>query len=103
VGFQFEHMLGFALMLAGRYEEAIDHVDRALRDRPDYHPAMRARLALCGYLGREKEGRDFVQRLLRANPAMTIAGFQAFVAAHQVPETSAVFVEGFRRAGLPEK
>jgi adenylate cyclase len=102
-GFQFEHILGFALMLSGCYVEAMDHVDRALRDRPDYHPAMRAKLALCGYLGREKEGRDFVQRLLRANPAMTIAGFEAFVAAHHVPETTAVFVEGFRRAGLPEK
>jgi hypothetical protein len=66
-------------------------------------PLHRAKPALCSYLGREKEGRDIVQRLLRANPAMTIAGFEAFVVAHQVSETSAVFVEGFRRAGLPEK
>jgi adenylate cyclase len=102
-GFQFEHILGFALMLAGRYGEAMNHVDRALRDRPDYHPAMRAKLALCGYLGDQRQGRDYVRRLLEANPAMTITGFEAFVATHHTPETTAVFVEGFRRAGLPEK
>jgi hypothetical protein len=33
---------------------------------------------------------------------MTIAGFEAFGAKFLVPDASAVWVEGFRRAGLPE-
>jgi hypothetical protein len=34
---------------------------------------------------------------------MTIAGFEAFSASHHAPGTTAVWVEGFRKAGLPEE
>ena len=103
MGYQFKHMLAFGLMLAGRYEEAMEWVDQSLHDRPGYHPAIRAKVALCGYLGRMDEGRAWVRLLLEVNPAMTITGFKAFVKLHHVPGTSAVFVEGLRRAGLPEE
>jgi TolB-like protein len=103
MAYQFRHMLAFGLMLAGRYQEAMVCIDESLCDRRDYHPAIRVKIALSGYLGRAEEGRDYIQRQLKANPAMTIAGFKAFVELHHVPETTAAFVEGFRRAGLPEE
>jgi len=103
MGFQFKHILAFGLMLAGRYEEAMISADKSLHDRPGYHPAIRLRVALCGYLGRVDEGREWVRRLLEVNPAMTIAGFKAFVELHHLPGTTAVWVEGFRRAGLPDE
>lgn len=67
------------------------------------HPAIRIKIALSGYPGRAEDGRDFVRRPLEINPPMTIAGFKAFVHLHHVPGTTEVFVEGFRRAGLPEE
>lgn len=103
MAYHFRHMLAFGLMLAGRYQEAVECIDKSLYDRPDYHPAIRVKIALSGYLDRTADSRVYVQRQLEANPAMTIAGFKAFVELHHVPETTAVFVEGFRRAGLPEE
>ena len=44
----FHWNMGYALMLAERYEEAIEWVDRSLNDRPGFHAAMRGRIALCG-------------------------------------------------------
>jgi len=101
--FSFKHALAYGLMLAGRYEEAMEWVDRSLHDRPGNHAAIRLKLALCGYLGRVEEAREWVRRLLEANPAMTIAGFVAFSTSHHAPGTTAAWVEGFRRAGLPEE
>jgi TolB-like protein/Tfp pilus assembly protein PilF len=102
LGHNFKWVLGYGLMLAGRYEEAMEWTDRSLHDRPAHHPAIRGKVALCGYLGRVEEGREWVRRLLEANPAMTIAGFKAYGATFMVPGTIAVWEEGFRKAGLPE-
>jgi hypothetical protein len=81
----------------------MEWVDRSLHDRPEHHPAIRGKVALCGYLGRTEEARQWIGRLLEANPAMgTIAGFKALTK-YTVPGTMAVWVEGFRKAGLPEQ
>jgi len=101
--YYFKFAMVYGLMLAGRYEEAMVWTDGLLHDRPSYHSAIRCKVALSGYLGRVEDGREWVQRLLEVNPAMTIAGFKRFGGRHQVPETIAVWVEGFRKAGLPEE
>jgi hypothetical protein len=103
LGHNFKWVLGFGLMLAGRYEEAMEWVDRSLHERPEHHPAIRGKLALCGYLGRAAEARQWIRRLARADPAKTIAGFKAYASKYQVPEAVAVWAEGFRKAGLPEQ
>jgi len=94
--------MGYALMLAGRHEEAIEWVDRALFDQPDFHAAIRGRVALSGYLGRREEAREWIARLLAVNPAHTIAWYKEFGARFLSAGTLAVWVEGFRKAGLPE-
>ncbi len=99
----FKLVLAYGLMLAGRYKEAMEWVDRSLHDRPGSHAAIRVKVALCGYLGRVEEGREWVGRLLEANPAMTVAGFEAYSVSHHVPGTTAVWVDGLRKAGLPER
>ena len=98
-----KRLLAFGLMLAGRHEEAMAWIDELHHDRPNHLGTIRGKIALCGYLGRVDEGREWIRRLLEANPAMTIAGFEAYGAKFLVPEASAVWVEGFRRAGLPER
>ena len=97
-----EWALGSALMLAGRYEEAMEWTDRCLHDRPSFQPGIRTRVALCGYLGRAEEAREWVKRSLDLNPAMTIAGYTAWASRWFSADALAVWVEGFRRAGLPE-
>jgi adenylate cyclase len=98
----FKWVMGYALMLAGRYGEAIEWVDHALFDRPNNHAAIRGRVALCGYLGRSEEAREWIARLLAVNPVHTIAWYKEFGARFLSPGTLAIWVEGFRRAGLPE-
>jgi TolB-like protein/class 3 adenylate cyclase/Tfp pilus assembly protein PilF len=99
-GFHFS--MGQALMLAGRYEEAVEWVDRSLHDRPGFHPAIRGRLALCGYLGRQDEAREWIAKLLAVNPVHTVAWFKNY-GRFLSPATLAIWVEGLRRAGLPEE
>jgi tetratricopeptide (TPR) repeat protein len=101
--FAFKWVMGYALMLAARYEEAIEWVDRALFERPGNHAAIRGRVALCGYLGRAEEAREWITRLLAVNPVHTIAWFREFGARFLSPSTLAVWEEGLRRAGLPEE
>ena len=100
--FSFEWALGWALMLARRYEEAVEWVDRCLHDRPGYHSGIRGRVALCGYLGRAEEALEWMKRLPDRDPATTIATWMAYAGRFTSAGTLAVWVEGFRRAGLPE-
>jgi len=102
IQFAHEWVLGFALMLAGRYEDAMEWTDRCLYDRPNFHPAIRGRVALCGYLGRTEEAREWIAKLLAVNPAHTIAWFQNYGSKFMSSATLAIWVEGLRRAGLPE-
>jgi TolB-like protein len=100
--FMFDWIMGYALMLAGRYEEAIGWTDRSLHDRPTFHPAIRVRLALCGYLDRTDEARAWTARMLAVNPAHTIAWYTEHAGRFLSTGTLAVLVEGMRLAGLPE-
>ena len=101
--YSFHWNMGYALMQAGRYEEALEWVDRSLHDRPGFHAAIRGRVALCGYLGRKDEAREWIARLLAVNPIHTIAWFRNFGGRFLSPATLAIWLEGLRRAGLPEE
>jgi hypothetical protein len=46
LGSSFKSAFACALMLAGRYEEATEWVDRSLHDRPHSHFAVRIKAAL---------------------------------------------------------
>ncbi len=102
-GYQFNFFRGYGLMLSGRYQQALEWIDRSLYERSNFHPAIRARVALCGYLNLTEEARKSVSRQLYTNPAMTISGFAAFGAKFLAPGTLSRWIEGFRRAGVPEK
>jgi TolB-like protein len=102
-GYQYKFFRGYGLMLAGRYQEALEWIDRCLYERPNFHPAIRARVALCGYLNLTEQVGNWVSRQLETNPAMTISGFAAFGAKHLSPGALSRWINGFRRAGVPEK
>jgi hypothetical protein len=80
-----KRVLLFGLMLAGRHDEVMEWIDESLHERPNHLGTIHCKLTLCGYFGRVDEGRAWARRLLEANPAMTIAGFEAYGAKFLVP------------------
>jgi len=59
-------------------------------------------VASCAHLGRIEEARAWLNRLIELQPGLTIAKYKLY-AAYISAETRAVFVEGLRKAGLPEE
>jgi TolB-like protein/tetratricopeptide (TPR) repeat protein len=102
MGYLFTGGLAFAHSEAGRYEEAIEWADRSLREQPRYIGAISAKGASCAHLGRIEEARDCLRRRLEIQPGLTIAKYKADAAMFFPPELLAVYVEGLRKAGLPE-
>jgi hypothetical protein len=66
-------------------------------------PALRVKVALCGYLGQVDEGNRWLGRLRELNRGLTAAGFDSFAATFLSPEVRVRYVEGMRKAGLPEE
>jgi TolB-like protein/class 3 adenylate cyclase len=97
--------LGFALahFMAGRYEEASAWCDKTLHERPDFPPALRMKAATCGLLGRPEEGRAWVERLLTVIPNTTVRSVRLYYSVTmRKPGCLEAFLDGLRKAGLPE-
>ena len=100
----FEGGLALAHLTAGRYEEAMGWVDRALLEQPRAVAMVRIKVVLSGCLGRLEEARWWLQGLLQVQPGLSIAGLKAFAAASFFsPKLLAIYIEGLRKAGLPEE
>jgi len=102
----FAYMAGiaFAHMAAGRYAEAIEWADRTLHAQPRYIVAMRFKLVCLAHLGRTDEARELFKLVLELSPGLTIASWQASYATVSVfsAEFLALYVDGLRKAGVPE-
>ena len=93
----------FAHFMAGRYEEASAWCDKVLHHQPDYPPALRMKVATCGLLGQLDEGRVWVERLLAVTPDATISSMRPYYGVFlKKPGCLAAFLDGLRKAGLPE-
>jgi TolB-like protein/class 3 adenylate cyclase len=100
----FKSALAGAHFVVGRYEEAVEWADRALHERPDFDPAIGVKVVSCAHLGRIDEAREWLSRRLELQPGLTIAEWKTRVAVRFAsPEILALYVEGLRKAGLPEK
>jgi TolB-like protein len=99
-GFKAVH--AYALMLAGRHDEARSWIDRALHERPRRLFYLRVKVALCGYLNSD-DASAWVGRLLELTPNVTISTFTEYGMKFLSHGTLAIWQEGFRRAGLPER
>jgi TolB-like protein/tetratricopeptide (TPR) repeat protein len=96
--------LAFAHFSAGRYEMCIEWADQALQAQPRYLIAMRGKLVYLAHLGRMEEARDLPKRVLEINPRLTVAAWKASYATMSVfpPELLDRYVDGLRKAGVPE-
>ena len=89
--------IGSALMGLRRFDEAIVVLKKALRQNPSFMPACRGLASAFAHLGRDAEAHDAAARVLEIDPAFTISAHIA-----RVPKNSKLFIEGLRKAGLPE-
>ena len=99
----FTGRLAVAHLIAGRYQEALEWADRSLAAQLDYRPALRAKVASLAQLGRIDEARDWLQQLVELQPGLTITRLEAYAGALFSPEMLAVYIDGFRKAGLLEE
>lgn len=96
--------VAWAYLGSNRIEDAHEAGVRTLNVMPTYPPGLRMKLSTCGLLGRVEEARDCVQRLIAVQPGSSISWLSRFFRAPLQRNQRAleVYIEGARRAGLPE-
>jgi adenylate cyclase len=95
--------MALAHFAAGRYEKAIEWADRSLAAQPGYRTGLMVKVVSSAQLGCIDEARDALSRLLELEPGLTIARWKAPPVPPFPPELFARFVDGLRKAGLPEE
>ena len=93
--------MGFAYMAAGRYGEALDWTRRALRERPTFGPALRFMPSALQSSVELGEAGETVTRLLELEPSLTLAVLRARAPIADLMLMD-LFIDGLRKAGLPE-
>jgi TolB-like protein/Flp pilus assembly protein TadD len=101
VAFIFSAALSYAHFVVGRYDLAAHTALQAVRDRPSYLVAHRLLAASLGQLGRVEEAAEAARALLALTPGYTIADAVGH-ASMRDPAMRDRFLNGLRRAGLPE-
>ena len=93
-------VIGLAHCTAGRYEECIRFTGEGLKARPGHQGAQRALCVSLAHSGRLEEAREVLKGLIRQQPNLSIGWVK-----RNVPFVDSVmtrYVEGLRKAGLPE-
>jgi tetratricopeptide (TPR) repeat protein len=93
--------IAYAQIAAGRYEQALDRAERALRTEPDYSGGLLTKAIACTQLGRIGEAHAAIQQIMNANSWRTAGRIKLFSRLFP-PEIAAICVESLRKAGLPE-
>jgi TolB-like protein len=88
----------FAHVFAGRYEEALSLAEQALQQSPNLLVALRASAITNALTGRIERAQKIIARMLQINPTLNLKHAIPF----RRPQDAAIFLEGMRRAGLPE-
>ena len=90
--------IAMAFIELRRFDEAIVAAKKALRQTPSYSPAYRCLTSAFAHLGRDAEAGEAAARLLEVDPDFTISAFIT-----RGGQTNAkLYIEGLRKAGLPE-
>ena len=94
--------MAHACFYLDRYDEAALWAEKNLRDRPDSHTALRIAAASAAFAGRDEVARKTGKRLLAAHPEFRVSALKGILGPYQKAEYLDKYVEGLRRAGLPE-
>ena len=88
---------------SGHYAQAIEWADHALIQKPGFKNAMIVRTAACGHLDQREERREWVVRVRKIAPQLTVSGLRNLLSGFFVPVALAYQVDGLAKAGLPEQ
>jgi adenylate cyclase len=91
-------VMGISFIELRRFEEAVIAARKAQRQNPSYSPIHRCLASAFALLGRDAEAREAATHLLQLDPAFTMSAWIA----RGGQENSKLFIEGLRKAGLPE-
>jgi adenylate cyclase len=90
--------IGMALIELRRFDEAIVAGKKAQRQNPSWSGVYRCLASAFAHLGRDGAAHDAAARVLEIDPAFTVSAFIARARQSNVK----LFIEGLRKAGLPE-
>ena len=97
--FLWHYLMGFALFVACRYEEALACADTSLRQNSGVPGAYRVRAACLSQLGRIDEAKAALAELLRLAPDATVTSTTAQVPLKR-PEDIKRYIDALKQAGL---
>ncbi len=94
--------MGIAAFVAGRHEEAAEWSIKAIQSNPQLPAGYRTLASIYGYSGRLKEAAVAREKLQELQPHLTIAQLRESLPYFKNPDDFERYLEGLRRAGLPE-
>ena len=93
--------MAFAHFIAGLDDQAADWAAKALRLKPNWHPALRMALASNGIRGRADEAHRVLRAYLEIDPDVSIAKISGFYPFRREVDRQRLIL-GLRKAGVPE-
>jgi TolB-like protein len=93
--------MGAAHGIAGRYDEALSWVEKALWQRPDFVPALRVAAVNYAFAGRLNEARQVMTRLRPLDPTLRIANLRDLFGPYRAEDLERT-AEALRKIGVPE-
>jgi tetratricopeptide (TPR) repeat protein len=100
LGFKMLTVLGYAHFFAGRYEEACESAEKALRARPKYLTAIRGAAASHALAGRLDDAQKYMAQMREVDALLRLSNLKDFIPLRRTEDFSRWSV-GLRRAGLP--
>jgi TolB-like protein len=91
----------FAQLFARRFADAYSSAEAAIRQRPGFLYYLCIAAVSAALEGRMSDARRMVARILQTNPAVRISDIRENTPMRR-PEDAALWVDGLRKAGLPE-
>ena len=95
-------LAGVGFFADGQYERAVEAIEQARDARPTDESAGVYLASAYAHLGRTDEARAEVETMFETLPMANLAYFRARDAYYKREEDLATFIDGLRKAGLPE-
>jgi predicted Zn-dependent protease len=93
--------IALAHFFAGDYDKASSLAEQVLREKPNFHTALRYAAVSNALAGRMKEAQEAMARLRQIDPLLRVSNLKDMTPLRR-PQDRARYEEGMRKAGLPE-
>ena len=100
--FSWQFCTALAHFCADHYDDAVLWAERALRHQPNYASSRRIAAASHALAGRPAEAQEIMARLREFNPALRLSNLADVLPPFRRPDDRNRYIEGLRKAGLPE-